>query len=233
MISTTPAQARYTTFSCPTPDGPPCNRSNVDTIVHRSWTGKHQHIERLRGTACDHECSEREGTLMARSKLAADHVERLRKWQRWGVCDAGTADLCAVALQTVSRVQPVATQRAQTHHQPVVRDVDVPGVPLDAAHATLRPTQVEGVHTAWAMGSGFLLWVDCGPRLQDPAAALMAQGIARTQRSPACSPTGGRPLLRRCVRSGGSCIVRAVVGKWAASPNHGARPPKTCAMRRA
>jgi hypothetical protein len=184
MISTTPAQARYTTFSCPNPDCTQFNRSNVDTIVHRSWTGKHKHIERLRCTACDHEFSEREGTLMARSKLAEDQVERLLKCQRWGVCDEGTADICAVDLKTVYRFQRVATQRAQTHHQQVVRDVDVPGVQLDEAHSKLRPKQVEWVHTALAMGSWFLLWVDFGPRTQDTAAVLIAQVIARTQALP-------------------------------------------------
>src|SRR6266478_4162885 len=184
MISTTPAQVRYTTFSCPNPDCTQCNRSNVDTIVHRSWTGKYKHIERLRCTACDHEFSEREGTLMARSKLAEDQVERLLKCQRWGVCDEGTADICAVDLKTVYRFQRVATQRAQTHHQQVVRDVDVPGVQLDEAHSKLRPKQVEWVHTAWAMGSWFLLWVDFGPRTQDTAAVLIAQVIARTQALP-------------------------------------------------
>jgi hypothetical protein len=137
MISTTPAQARYTTFSCPNLACPQFNRSNVATIVHRSWTGKHKHIERLRCTACDHEFSERAGTLMARSKLAEDTVERLLKCQRWGVCDEGTADICAVDLKTVYRFQRVATQRAQTHHQQVVRDVDVPGVQWDEAHAKL------------------------------------------------------------------------------------------------
>ena len=184
MISTTPAQARYTTFSCSNPDCTQFNRSNVDTIVHRSWTGKHKHIERLRCTACDHEFSEREGTLMARSKLAEDQVERLLKCQRWGVCDEGTADICAVDLKTVYRFQRVATQRAQTHHQQVVRDVDVPGVQLDEAPSKLRPKQVEWVHTALAMGSWFLLWVDFGPRTQDTAAVLMAPVIARTQALP-------------------------------------------------
>jgi hypothetical protein len=184
MISTTPAQARYTTFSCSNPDCTQFNRSNVDTIVHRSWTGKHKHIERLRCTTCDHEFSEREGTLMARSKLAEDQVERLLKCQRWGVCDEGTADICEVDLKTVYRFQRVATQRAQTHHQKVVRDVDVPGVQLDEAHSKLRPKQVEWVHTALAMGSWFLLWVDFGPRTQDTAAVLIAQVIARTQALP-------------------------------------------------
>jgi hypothetical protein len=121
---------------------------------------------------------------MARSKLAEDQVERLLKCQRWGVCDEGTADICEVDLKTVYRFQRVATQRAQTHHQKVVRDVDVPGVQLDEAHSKLRPKQVEWVHTALAMGSWFLLWVDFGPRTQDTAAVLIAQVIARTQALP-------------------------------------------------
>jgi IS1 family transposase/transposase-like protein len=184
MIPMAPAQERYTTFSCPNPDCQQFNRPNTGNIGHRSWTGKHQHIERLRCTACDREFSERKGTLMARSKLSEDTVERLVKCQRWGVCDEGTADICAVDLKTVYRFQRVAAQRAKTHHQQVVRDVDVSGVQLDEAHSKLRPKQVEWVHTALAMGSWFLLWVDFGPRTQDTAAALIAQVVARARQLP-------------------------------------------------
>jgi IS1 family transposase len=184
MTLTTPAQERYTQFSCPNPHCAWFNRPGEGNIAHRSWTGMHKHIERLRCTACDREFSEREGTLMARSKLSEDIVERLLKCQRWGVCDEGTADICAVDLKTVYRFQRVATQRAQTHHQQVVRDVDVPGVQLDEAHSKLRPKQVEWVHTALAMGSWFLLWVDFGPRAQDTAATLLAQVVARTRQLP-------------------------------------------------
>jgi hypothetical protein len=128
MISTTPAQERYTRFSCPNPSCPCFNRPGAGNIVHRSWTGKHKHIERLRCTACDRECSEREGTLMARSKLPAATVTQLLKCQRWGVCDEGTADICAVVLKTVHRFQSVAAHRAQTHQQQVVQQVNVQGV---------------------------------------------------------------------------------------------------------
>jgi hypothetical protein len=128
MIPTTPTQERYTQFSCPNPDCTQFNRPGEGNIAHRSWTGKHKHIERLRCTACTREFSEREGTLMVRSKLPEDTVVRLLKCQRWGVCDAGTADMCAVDLKTVHRLQQVAAERAQTHHQQVVRDVDVQGV---------------------------------------------------------------------------------------------------------
>ena len=127
---------------------------------------------------------------MARSQLPEETVRQRVKGQRWGVCDAGTAAICAVDLKTVYRFQRVATPRAPTQHQPVVRDVDVPGVQLDEAHAKLRPTQVAWVQTALAMGSWFLLWVDCGPRPQDMAATLSAQGVARTRQLPLCLPDG-------------------------------------------
>jgi hypothetical protein len=184
MIATTPAQARSTTFSCPNPDCTQFNRLNVDTIVHRAWTGKHKHIERLRCTICGCEFSERAGTLMARSKLPEATVVQLLKCQRWGVCDEGMADICAVDLKTVHRFQRVAAQRAETHHWQSVQDVDVTGVQLDEAHSKLRPKQVVWVHTALAMGSWFLLWVDFGPRTQDMAATLIAQVVARTRQIP-------------------------------------------------
>ena len=184
MTEMRPAQERYTRFSCPNPQCPWFNRLGEGNIAHRSWTGTHKHIERLRCTACDREFSEREGTLMARSKLPEETVIRLLKCQRWGVCDEGTADICAVDLKTVHRLQHVAAQRAETHHRQVVRAVDVPGVQVDEAHSKLRPRQVAWIHTALAMGSWFLLWIDVGPRTQEMASALIAQVVARTQAVP-------------------------------------------------
>jgi hypothetical protein len=184
MTQTTPAQQRYTRFSCPNPECTCFNRPGAGNIVHRSWTGTHKHIERLRCTACEQEFSERAGTLMARSKLPAATVERLLKCQRWGVCDEGTADICDVEIKTVHRFQRVAAHRAEAHHRQSVQHVAVEGVQWDEAHAKLRPKQVEWVHTALAMGSGFLLWVDFGPRTQDTAAPLIAQVVARAQQLP-------------------------------------------------
>jgi IS1 family transposase len=184
MILTTPAPERYTRFSCPNPHCAQFNRSGTDTIAHRSWTGKAKHIERLHCTVCGREFSERAGTLMARSKLPEATVERLLKCPRWGVCDEGTADICAVDLKTVHRFQRVAAQRAvQPHHQSV-QDVEVLGVQWDEAHSKLRPKQVEWVHTALTMGSWFLLWVDFGPRTQETAATLIAQVVTRTRQLP-------------------------------------------------
>src|SRR5512132_1848943 len=130
MTQTTPVQDTYTRFSCPNPQCRQFNRPGAGHIAHRSWTGKHKHIERLRCTVCTQEFSERAGTLMARSKLPEETVERLLKCQRWGVCDEGTADICAVALKTVHRFQRVATHRAYTHHQQAVQHVEVKGVQM-------------------------------------------------------------------------------------------------------
>jgi hypothetical protein len=104
MTEMPPVPERYTRFSCPNPQCTWFNRPSEDNIAHRSWTGTHKHIERLRCIACDREFSEREGTLMARSKLPEETVIRLLQCQRWGVCDEGTADICSVDLKTVHRL---------------------------------------------------------------------------------------------------------------------------------
>ena len=113
MILTTPAQESSTRFSCPHPQCVRFNRPGAGNIVHRAWTGQQKHIERLHCTVCSRELSERAGTLMARSKLPEATVERRLKCQRWGVCDEGTADICAVDLKTVHRLQSLAARRAE------------------------------------------------------------------------------------------------------------------------
>jgi transposase-like protein len=190
MTLTTPVQERYTRFSCPNPPCAPCNRPGDGNIAPRSWTGTRTHIARLRCMACDREFSEREGTRMARSKLPEDPVIQRVQCQRWGVCDEGTADMCAVDRTTVPRLQQGAAQRAETPHRQVVRGVDVPGVQLDEAHATLRPHQGAWIHTALAMGSWLLLWVDVGPRPQEQAALRRAQVVARVRALPRCLTDG-------------------------------------------
>ena len=184
MIPTTPVQAQYPPLSCPNPACARFNRPGAGNIAHRAWTGKHQQIERLRCTACAREFSAREGTLMARSKLSEATVERLLKCQRWGVYDAGTADICGVDIKTVHRFQQHAALRAQEHHAQVTRGLQVEGVQLDEMHSKLRRRRVEWLHTAIAMGSLFVLWVQWGPRTQETAATLIAQVVARLHRLP-------------------------------------------------
>jgi transposase-like protein len=218
MILTTPAPERYTRFSCPNPHCARFNRPDEGNIAHRSWTGTHKHIERLRCTTCGREFSEREGTLMARSKLPEDTVIQLVKCQRWGVCDAGTADICAVDLKTVYRFQRVAAQRAVTHHQQSVQNLEVQGVQLDEAHTKLRPKQVAWVHTALAMGSWFLLWVDFGPRTQETAATLIAQVIARTRALPLFLTDGWKAYTAALLQVVGVVYRRRRRGKVGRKP---------------
>ena len=226
MTLTTPVQERYTRFSCPNPHCAQFNRPGEGNIAHRSWTGTRKHIERLRCMACDREFSEREGTLMARSKLPEETVIQLVKCQRWGVCDEGTADICAVDLKTVHRLQQVAAQRAETHHRQVVRGVDVPGVQLDEAHSKLRPHQVAWIHTALAMGSWFLLWVDVGPRTQEQAALMLAQVVARVRELPLFLTDGWKAYSAALLQVVGIVYRRRRRGKVGRKPKPRLVAPK-------
>jgi hypothetical protein len=226
MTLTTPVQERYTRFSCPNPQCAQFNRPGEGNIAHRSWTGTRKHIERLRCMACDREFSEREGTLMARSKLPEETVIQLVKCQRWGVCDEGTADICAVDLKTVHRLQQVAAQRAETHHRQVVRGVDVPGVQLDEAHSKLRPHQGAWIHTALAMGSWFLLWVDVGPRTPEQAALMLAQVVARVRELPLFLTDGWKAYSAALLQVVGMVYRRRRRGKGGRQPKPRLVAPK-------
>jgi len=179
-----PAPVKYARFACPNPDCPRFGELSGGNIRHRSWTGKRKDIERLRCADCGVEFSERRGTLLSHSKLAESVVVLLLKCQRWGVCDEGTADICDVDLKTVHRFQNVAADRARRHHDQAVREVEVAGVQMDEAHSKLRPRRSDWIHTALAMGSAFLLWVEFGPRQQQCAAKLIAQVVARVKGIP-------------------------------------------------
>jgi len=163
---------------------------------------------------------------MARSKLPEDTVIRLVKCQRWGVCDAGTADICAVDLKTVHRFQRVAAHRAETHHRQVVCEVDVPGVQLDEAHSKLRPRQVAWIHTALAMGSWFLLWVDIGPRTQEQAATLVAQVVTRVREVPLFLTDGWKAYSTALLHVLGVVYRRRRRGQVGRKPNPRLVAPK-------
>jgi hypothetical protein len=164
---------------------------------------------------------------MARSKLPEATVAQLLKCQRWGVCDAGTADICAVDLTTVHRFQRVAAHRAEVHHRQSVQHLEVQGVQWDEAHAKLRPQQVEWGHTALAMGSWFLLWVDFGPRNQDTAAALSAQVVARTRALPLCLTDGWKASTAALLQVLGVVYRRQRRGKVGRKPKPRLVAPQT------
>lgn len=195
MTPTPVLEGQYSRFCCPNQACADFNVAGGGNIRHRSWGGSLGHIERLRCVRCGQEFSECCGTLMSHSKLPEETVVRLLKCQRWGVCDVGTAEICAVDIKTVHRFQRVAAQRAQEHHQQVVQGVEVEGVQLDEMHSKRRPKQVEWLHTALAMGSLFILWAQFGPRTTQTAARLIAQVVARLAGLPLWLTDGWKPYV--------------------------------------
>ena len=186
-------EEQYSRYSCPNQVCADFNQPGLGNIRHRSWGGARGHIERLRCVSCGQEFSACCGTLMSHSKLPEATVEQLLKCQRWGVCDVGTAEICGVDIKTVHRFQRMAAQRAQEHHQQVVHGVEVAGVQLDEMHAKRRPKQVEWLHTALAMGSLFILWVEFGARTGQTSARLVAQVVARLAYLPVWLTDGWKP----------------------------------------
>jgi hypothetical protein len=220
-----PADHHYSTFSCPNLSCPRWGQQGVGNLVHRAWTGKDKHIERLRCTQCGQEFSARLGTLMAATKLSEETVERLLKCQRWGVCDVGTADICGVDIKTVHRFQKVAAQRAQEHHEQVTRELQVEGVQLDEMHSKLR-RRVEWLHTAIAMGSRFVLWVHWGPRTQESAALLIAQVVARLWGLPVWLSDGWKAYPAALLQVLGRVYQRRRRGRRGLHPQPRLVPPR-------
>jgi hypothetical protein len=221
-----PESQPYSTFSCPNLRCPSRGPRGTSHIAHRSWTGKDKHIERLRCKACGQEFSARRGTLMEATKLPEETVERLLKCQRWGVCDAGTADICGVDIKTVQRFQTVAAQRAQTHHERVTRDLQVGAVQLDEMHSKRRGPHVEWLHTAIAMSSRFVLWVHWGPRTQESAALLIAQVVARLCGLPVWLSDGWKAYPAALLQVLGQVYRRRRRGRRGRHPKPRLGPPR-------
>jgi hypothetical protein len=220
MTLTTPAQERHTPFSCPNPHCARFKRPGAGNIAHRSWTGTSKHIERLRCTLCHREFSEREGPLIARSKLPEATVERLLKCQRWGVCDEGTADICAVDLKTVYHFQRVATQRAQPPHHWMRR---MPNCDRHRWHGSRQ----RGRGGAGGCSGATL---DHARRTRRLPCAHRSARVSGTCRC--FSRRDGRPTPRRCSRSWASCIDPGYVGEGGVSRRPGAWRPKPASTPR-
>jgi IS1 family transposase len=83
------------------------------------------------------------------------------------------------------------------------------------------------VHTALAMGSWFLLWVDFGPRTQDTAAALIAQVVARTQALPLFLTDGWKAYTAALLQVVGVVYRRRRRGKVGRKPKPRLVAPQT------
>jgi hypothetical protein len=121
---------------------------------------------------------------MEATKRPAATGVRLLKCPRWGVCAAGTADLCGVDITTGPRVQKVAAPRAPAHHDQVTRALQVEGGQRDEMHAQRRGPRLEWRPTALTIGRRCVRWGPWGPRPQERAALLIAQVVTRLEGLP-------------------------------------------------
>lgn len=168
----------YTLFSCP---NPACNLFNLDSkgnIAHRSWTGKHRHIERLRCTVCKHEFSSRSGTLLEYAKITEDQQVKMLKCMKWCVCEEGIADICGVTRDTVRLFQEKAARRAITHHNNEVHSVKDEGAQCDELYAKLSGTK-SWLGAAIGMQTLMILAIVVGARRQSLADELAVNLWAR------------------------------------------------------
>jgi hypothetical protein len=90
-----------------------------------------------------------------------------------------------------------------------MHEVEVPGVELDEVHAKLCPRHLAWIHTALAMESWLLLWIDVGPRTQEHAAALVAQVVARGREVPLLLTDGWKASSAALLQ-----VVGIVYGRW-------------------
>jgi hypothetical protein len=67
------------------------------------------------------------------------------------------------------------------------------------------------------MGSGFLLWVDVGPHMQEQAAALVAQVVARVREVPLWLTDGWKAYRAALLQVLGVVYRRRRRGRWGAS----------------
>ena len=131
-------------FACPNPDCAMFNRFNAGNLAVAERTGKHKAIRRLYCKSCSRRFSEREGSLMAYTKLPLDTVVRMIKCLAHGCSIEATADICEVDARTVGRMLEKAGRRAEDFHALAMERLAQPleAVELDELHGRVcRPPQ--------------------------------------------------------------------------------------------
>jgi len=193
----------YSKFACPNTSCSLYAKFNSGNIVHRSWTGKNQEIERLRCTHCKQEFSERKATLMENAKLSEKTYEQMLRCLRWGVCDEGIADICGVSIKTVRLNQAKAAAKAVKHHDSCVQNLQDAGVQLDEMHSKIAKDKRFWLGTAIAMQSLLIVAVTFGERNQAMADRLLAEVSLRFSRLLSIFTDGWRPYFGAIIRAFG------------------------------
>ena len=134
-----PASDDLTGFACPNEDCCDFNRFAAGNLSVCERMGKDHRIRRLYCSSCGHRFSERQGSLMARSKLPEETVVRIVKCLGYGCSVEATADICEVDPRTVELLLSKAGPRAEDFHRLQLERLAEPiqAVEIDELHAPL------------------------------------------------------------------------------------------------
>jgi transposase-like protein len=133
-------------FACPNEDCGDFNRFAAGNLSICERMGKDHRIRRLYCGSCGHRFSERQGTLMAHSKLPEATVVRIVKCLGHGCSLEATADICEVDPRTVELLLSKAGPRADDFHHLQLEKLQQPieVVEIDELHAPLASPQKGG-----------------------------------------------------------------------------------------
>lgn len=130
-------------FACPNEDCSDFNRFAAGNLSVCERMGKDQRIRRLYCRSCGHRFSERQGSLMAKSKLPEETVVRIVKCIGYGCSVEAAADICDVDSRTVELLLAKAGPRAEDFHHLQMERLTEPieVVEIDELHAPLAAPQ--------------------------------------------------------------------------------------------
>ena len=131
-------------FACPNPDCPSFNLFGADNLSVAEHMGKDKAIRRLYCNVCHARFSERQGSLLAYSKLPQPTVVRIVKCFGYGLPVEATADIGEVDARTVQRLLEKGGQRAQDFQQ----------LHLEQAKGSLEAVQLDEMHGHLAGDNG-------------------------------------------------------------------------------
>jgi transposase-like protein len=139
-------------FACPNEDCCDFNRFAAGNLSVCEWMGKDHRIRRLYCRSCGHRFSERQGSLMAGSKLPEETVVRLVKCLGYGCSVEATADICEVDPRTVELLLLKAGSRAEDFHCLQLDRLTEPiqAVEIDELHVPLASPK-KGEHRVLAL----------------------------------------------------------------------------------
>jgi transposase-like protein len=134
-----PPNDDLTGFACPNEDCCDFNRFAAGNLSICERMGTNRAIRRLYCKSCGHRFSERQGSLMARTKLPEVTVVRMVKCLGYGCSIEATADICEVDPRTVELLLSKAGPRAEDFHRLQLEQLAKPieAVEIDELHAPL------------------------------------------------------------------------------------------------